>query len=154
VTVHVAGAVGRPGVVTLRSGSRAVDAVDAAGGLATGADADRVNLAAPLVDGERLLIPLVGQPAPVEVLPQLPGTGSGSTAPGSGPSRAGGPVDINTATVADLDALPGIGPATAQAIVAHRDEQGPFASVDELLDVRGIGDAKLATLRDLVVVGR
>lgn len=157
VTVHVAGAVVRPGVVSLRSGSRAVDAVQAAGGLVFGADADRVNLAAPLIDGERLVVPLRGQPVPAEVQPQVPraedaGTGSGSGGVGDR-DAASGVLDINVASVEELDSLPGIGPATAQAIVAHRDEQGPFAAVDDLLDVRGIGEAKLAVLRDLVTVG-
>lgn len=152
ITVHVAGAVVRPGVVTLPEGGRAVDAVAAAGGLAPGADPDRVNLAAPLVDGVRLTIPLVGQPVPVEVVPQGPGN-SGQGGTGSSGAAPAGPVDLNTADAGQLDALPGIGPSTAAAIIAHRDENGPFASVDALLDVRGIGEAKLEALRDLVVVG-
>lgn len=158
VVIHVAGAVNHPGVVTLPGGARAVDAVDAAGGLAPGADPDRVNLAAPLVDGSRLVVPLVGQPAPVAVIadqPSSPGgaaAGSGSVA--AAPSGAsGGPVDINTADATALDALPGIGPTTAAAILSHRDENGRFTSVDELLDVRGIGQAKFDALRDLVVAG-
>jgi competence protein ComEA len=132
-----------------------VDAVDAAGGLAPGADPDRVNLAAPVVDGSRLAIPLVGQAAPAELAPQLP---AGSGAPGSGtvdgaPASPGTPVDLNTADAQQLDSLPGVGPSTAEAIIAHRDEHGPFRSVEELLDVRGIGEAKLDALRDLVTAG-
>ena len=152
VTVHVAGAVQHPGVVTLPAGSRAVDAVDAAGGLAPGADADRVNLAAPLADGTRLAVPLVGQPIPTEVaVPSATPAGSGS-----GPTAAtpGTPVDLNTADVTQLDTLPGVGPATAAAIVAHREEHGPFSTVDGLLDVRGIGEGRLDAVRDLVTVGR
>ena len=152
VTVHVAGAVQHPGVVTLPAGSRAVDAVDAAGGLAPGADADRVNLAAPLTDGTRLAVPLVGQPIPTEVaVPSATPAGSGS-----GPTAAtpGTPVDLNTADVTQLDTLPGVGPATAAAIVAHREEHGPFSTVDGLLDVRGIGEGRLDAVRDLVTVGR
>jgi len=152
VTVHVAGAVQHPGVVTLPAGSRAVDAVDAAGGLAPGADADRVNLAAPLTDGTRLAVPLVGQPIPTEVaVPSATPAGSGS-----GPTAAtpGAPVDLNTADVTQLDTLPGVGPATAAAIVAHREEHGPFSTVDGLLDVRGIGEGRLDAVRDLVTVGR
>lgn len=152
VTVHVAGAVQHPGVVTLPAGSRAVDAVDAAGGLAPGADADRVNLAAPLADGTRLAVPLVGQPIPTEVaVPSATPAGSGS-----GPTAAtpGAPVDLNTADVTQLDTLPGVGPATAAAIVAHREEHGPFSTVDGLLDVRGIGEGRLDAVRDLVTVGR
>ncbi len=156
VVVHVAGAVMRPGVVTLPAGSRAVDAVDAAGGLAPGADPDRVNLAAPLVDGARLVVPLVGQPVPAEVAAEprssIGGPGGGA-APSGTSASSGAPVDLNTADAAMLDSLPGVGPATAAAIIAHRDERGRFESVDELLDVRGIGEAKLDALRDLVVAG-
>lgn len=158
VTIHVAGAVLHPGVVTLASGSRAVDAIDAAGGLAPGADADRINLAAQIVDGSRLVVPLIGQPVPAEVVPQRPagssGGGVGSAAASGAPGAAAtAPVDVNSADVGQLDALPGIGPSTAAAIVAYREQHGPFSSVDGLLDVRGIGDAKLDGLRDLVSVG-
>ena len=115
-------------------------------------DADRVNLAAPLADGTRLAVPLVGQPIPTEVaVPSATPAGSGS-----GPTAAtpGAPVDLNTADVTQLDTLPGVGPATAAAIVAHREEHGPFSTVDGLLDVRGIGEGRLDAVRDLVTVGR
>lgn len=150
VTVHVAGAVSRPGVVSLPSGSRAVDAVAAAGGLAAGADPDRMNLAAPLLDGERLVVPVVGQPVPQEVPPLLPGGGGVA---GSVGSVAAAKIDLNTATAEQLDTLPGVGPSTAAAIVAHRNQKGPFRTVEGLLDVRGIGDAKFDALRDLVTAG-
>jgi competence protein ComEA len=140
VVVHLSGAVARPGVLHLPVGTRVVDAVDAAGGLALDADADRVNLAAPLVDGGRVHVPRVG-----EVAPTVDDGAAGVTS-------APGPIDINTATAAELEELPGIGPATASAIVEHRERHGPFASVDSLGDVSGIGDAKLAQLRDLVRV--
>lgn len=146
VVVHVAGAVAHPGVVSLPAGSRANDAVAAAGGLVAGADADRINLAAPLVDGERLAVPLIGQPAPAV----LPGPTSGGS--GTDPMPSAGPVDLNTSSAQQLDTLPGVGPSTAAAIVAYRDEHGPFRSVEGLLDVRGIGDAKLDALRGLVSV--
>lgn len=142
ITVHVAGAVRAPGVYTLRAGARVVDAVDAAGGLAIDADADRINLAALLSDGERVFIPRVGQDDPLPVSPTVP---SGGTAPS-------GPLNLNVATAAELESLPGIGPTTAASIVAYRDLHGPFVSVDDLTNVTGIGPSKLEALRGLVTV--
>lgn len=152
VVVHVAGAVARPGVYTLASGSRVVDAVTAAGGAVRGADLAAVNLAIVLVDTEQVYIPLLSREGSrALVAPRLrPGsTGGAGGGGGSGPTAK---VDLNSATAEQLDALPGVGPATAAAIVDHRTRHGPFASVDALLDVPGIGDAKLAALRDLVTV--
>lgn len=144
VVVHVAGAVARPGVYELAAGARVVDAVEAAGGLTSGADGTRLNLAAPLSDGERVYVPAVGEVPPPAVGPAGSGGGSGAA--------SAGPVDLNRADEAALDALPGVGPATAAAIVEHRSRIGRFTSVDQLLDVRGIGEAKLEALRDLVTV--
>ena len=141
LVVHVAGAVAAPGVYELAGGARTADAVVAAGGATPGSDVDALNLAAPLRDGERVYVPVEG-----EVPPPLPVV----AAPGSSVPR--GPVDLNRATAAELDALPGIGPATAQAIVDHRESNGPFASIDDLEQVRGIGPAKLATIRPLVTL--
>lgn len=159
--VHIAGGVAAPGVVELSAGSRVVDAVRAAGGLLPSADADRVNLAAPLHDGLRIVVPLIGHDVPAEVPLMQPGNGS-STAPSSAATPAGntahgqssgtGPININTASVTELDTLPGVGPATAAIIVSHRDQHGPFPNVDSLLEVRGIGQAKLDSIRDLVTV--
>lgn len=144
LVVQAAGAVARPGVYRLADGARVSDLVDAAGGPAADADLDRVALAAKLVDGQRVAVPRRGEPAvPAEA------TG-GPAAPGA--TVADGPVDLNLATVVDLDRLPGVGPATAAAIVAYRERQGAFRSVDELTDVPGIGPSKLAALRDLVTV--
>lgn len=155
LVVHVAGAVAAPGVVRLPAGSRVVDAVAAAGGMRPDAEPDRVNLAAPLTDGQRVVVPVLGQPDPVEVAP--PAGPSGPTTPGGPASGAAAPVsapiDLNSATAEQLDSLPGVGPATAAAIIDHRSAQGPFRSVDDLIDVRGIGEAKLEGLRDLVTVG-
>ena len=136
--VHVAGAVAVPGVYTLSAGSRVIDAVNAAGGLAVDADSDAINLAAVLSDGQRIYVPTVGEVVPPSV------SADGTVAPG--------PVDLNRATVDELETLPGVGPATAAAIVAYRDSHGPFASVDALADVSGIGPAKLAAIRELVTV--
>lgn len=142
VVVHVAGAVNAPGVYALAPGARAGDAVALAGGAAAGADVDALNLAASLRDGERVYVPVVGEAVPPPVdLPDAPGV-----------SVAPGPVDLNRATVTELDALPGVGPATAHAIVSHRDANGPFASVDDLEQVRGIGPAKLEAIRPLVTL--
>lgn len=154
VVVHVAGAVASPGVVELPSGSRVVDAVRAAGGLRPDADPDRVNLAAEIADGQRVVIPALGQEVPPEVVPSGTATGRPpADGPSDGEAGPGGLVDLNVATAEELDRLPGVGPATAAAIISHRERDGPFTSVDGLLDVRGIGEAKLEALRDLVTVG-
>jgi len=144
IAVHVVGAVQQPGVYYLAAGSRGDDAVRLAGGATAQADMRRINLAAVLVDGQQLLIPRIGERIPNNSVP--------NTVPNA--PRNGMPtlIDINQATVADLDRLPGVGPSTAQAIVDHRTRNGPFASVDDLLAVRGIGPAKLAELRALVRV--
>jgi competence protein ComEA len=144
VVVHVAGAVARPGVVELTAGSRVIDAVEAAGGGLPDADLDRLNLAAKVVDGERVLVQRVGEPP--ESAPAVTGT------PATGPGATAGPVNLNTATVEQLDTLPGIGPTLAAAIIAERDRRGGFRNVNELRDVRGIGEKRFADLRDLVAV--
>lgn len=144
VVVHVAGAVLRPGLIIGEPGWRMNDAVLAAGGPAADADLDRVNLAAPLVDGERLFIPEVGEEAPEVVT---------SADSDSGTSERVA-VDVNTADRTELESLPGIGPVTASAIVDHRSTHGAFATVDNLVAVRGIGAATVDQLRDHVRVGR
>lgn len=166
LVVQAAGAIADPGVYDLPVGARVDDLVEAAGGFTDRADIDRVNLAAPVGDGERVWIPAVGEEDVPDV---VAGTGGGSSASGGaaaggggsggGPSGGGGgatppssPVDLNSATAEQLDGLPGVGPATASAILAYRDEHGRFGSVEELLEVRGIGDAKLEQLRPLVRV--
>ncbi|MGH3496669.1 MAG: helix-hairpin-helix domain-containing protein [Nocardioidaceae bacterium] len=141
VVVDVAGKVRRPGIVTLPSGSRVVDALKAAGGARRGVDLTLLNLARPLVDGEQIL---VGLP-PVAAAPS---DGHGGTPSGS----AGSVVNLNTATAEQLDTLPGVGPVTAGKIIDWRAANGAFTSVDELLEVDGIGDATLADLRPLVTV--
>jgi competence protein ComEA len=139
LVIHVAGAVQQPGVYALGPGSRVLDAIDAAGGALSEADLDQLNLAAELRDGVQVRIPLVG-----EILTSAPGFDSAET---------GGPVDINRSNARQLETLPGIGPATAAAIVAYRDDNGAFSSIDGLLSVPGIGPAKLEGLSERAVVG-
>lgn len=141
VTVHVAGAVNVPGVYELPVGSRVEDAVSSAGGPTADAEPGRVNLAAPLVDGSQVYLPTEG-----EVGVPL-ASGSFAVSVSSDPA---GPVDVNRATAAQLETLPGVGPATAAAIVTERDRNGPFVSLAELDRVPGIGPAKLAALEGLV----
>ena len=141
VVVHVAGAVVAPGVYELAAGSRVADGLDAAGGAASDAVLDAVNLAAPLVDGAQVYVPHTGE-----------ASGPATAAPTGGVPTPTNPIDINAATEEELESLPGIGPVTAGAIVRHREESGPFASVDGLMDVPGIGPARLASLQGLIRV--
>ncbi len=145
VLVHVAGAVAHPGVVRVRAGARVVDAIQAAGGGVPGSDLDRLNLAAKVVDGQRIAVALVGAPAPVEA-------GASGSPGGGAPATPGNPVDLNTATESQLEELPGIGPSLAAAIIAEREKRGGFKAVGELQDVRGIGEMRFAEIKDLVSV--
>jgi competence protein ComEA len=140
LAVHVAGHVRHPGLVRLPAGSRVNDAIRAAGGVTSGADLDAVNLARKLADGEQVLIPGPGDPPP----PLPPGATSAPGAPA-------GLLDLNTATVDQLDTLPGVGEVTAGRIVAYRSAH-PFTTVDELLEVPGIGQRRFDQLKDLVTV--
>jgi competence protein ComEA len=148
VVVHVAGQVASPGVYALPTGGRVADAVLAAGGASAEADVEQLNLAARVSDGERIYVPRKGEAAP----PAAGGGGSGAPAAGAGASAPAGPVDLNTATAEQLEALPGVGPATSKAILTYRTSHGRFRSVTELLEVPGIGPAKLEALRPLVRV--
>jgi competence protein ComEA len=148
LVIHVAGAVNASGVYDLPAGARVADAVAAAGGAAGDADLDGLNLAATMTDGQRVYVPRVGEVDPALV--PNGATPSGSTAAAT--SEPAFPLDLNGATAEQLEHLPGVGPATAAAIVGDRDVNGPFASVDDLDRVAGIGPAKLAALRDLVTV--
>jgi competence protein ComEA len=139
LVVDVAGAVRRPGLYHLRSGSRIDDAIAAAGGSTAKAQLDAVNLAAPVADGEQVVVPGRGVGAAAV---------SSSPAAGSSPSP---PLDLNTATLAQLEALPGVGPVTAQKILDYRQAHGPFHSVAELEGVPGIGPAHMAQLKGLVI---
>lgn len=151
--VDVVGAVRRPGVVSLPGAARVVDAVTAAGGALANADLDRINLAAHLVDGMRIAVPRRGAPADPAAPTNDPGAPAGGGASGpSGTPTASAPLDLNTATEAQLEALPGIGPSLAQAILQEREREGGFKTVDDLRRVRGIGDVRFAQLKELVTV--
>ena len=133
LTVHVAGAVANPGLIELPVGSRVADAVAAGGGVSAGADLAALNLAQPLIEGQQVVVPWEGEP-------------------GSIADDAGARVRLNDADASALESLPGVGPVLAASIVSHREAHGPFAAVEDLLLVPGIGESKLATLRDRVVV--
>jgi competence protein ComEA len=146
LVVAVSGKVRRPGVVTVPAGARVIDVLKAAGGPLPGADLGMLNLARKVADGELVAV-------------GVPASAAGGPAATVGPPPAGaaaggadGPLDLNTATLAELDTLPGVGPVLAQRILDWRTEHGRFAAVDQLSDVPGIGDARLAQLRDLVRV--
>jgi competence protein ComEA len=136
VVVDVVGAVRRPGLVRLREGARVADAIAHAGGLERGAERSGVNFAAPVADGQQVLVPRHGAVV----------AGAGSA--GSGTA---GPVSLSAATAEQLDALPGVGPVTAEKIVAYRQQHGSFRSVDELDAISGIGPSRIEELRGLVV---
>lgn len=144
LVVDVVGKVHRPGVYRLAPGSRVEDAVTAAGGVLAGVDPVSVNLARKLTDGEQVVIGQ--QPAPAPAAPASAGSTAGS-------ARPAGPVDLNSATAAELDGLPGVGPVLAQRIVDWRTQHGRFDSVDQLRKVSGIGDAKFNDLKALVTAG-
>jgi competence protein ComEA len=135
LVVHVVGAVRRPGLYDFPQGARVADAVTHAGGATRRADLTLINLAAPLADGQQIVVPRRGTAT------------AGAAATGAAPA---GPVHLNTATLEQLDALPGVGPVTAQKILDYRQKHGAFSSVDDLDAVSGIGPARLDTLRDLV----
>ncbi|HSG78691.1 MAG TPA: helix-hairpin-helix domain-containing protein [Acidimicrobiia bacterium] len=133
ITVHVSGAVRRPGLIEIVPEARVADAVAAAGGATPDADLSSLNLAGPVVDGARVVVPA-----------------RGSTA--ARPAGGEGPIRVNQATAEELERIPGVGPVLAERIVAHREAHGPFSVVEDLLDVPGIGEGKLAAIRDDVAV--
>jgi competence protein ComEA len=143
LVVHVVGAVRRPGLYRLRDRARIADAVRRAGGATRGANLAGLNLAAPLVDGIQIFVPGM-EAAATPGATEVPGAATGSSSSGALA------VSLSSATVEDLDELPGIGPITAQKIVDYRTEHGPFASVEDLDSVPGIGPTRIEQLRDLV----
>lgn len=143
LTVHVAGAVSKPGLYRLKEGARVADALQEAGGATQEGMVDDLNLAARVKDGEKVFVPSRQQQEPAEA------TGDGKQ---GAASQGGGLVHINTAGADELEKLPGVGPSLAQSIIDYRKRNGPFSSVEELDNVSGIGPAKLGSLRDLVTL--
>jgi len=158
VVVSVVGLVHKPGLVTLAPGARIADALTAAGGPLDGADLIGLNMARRVTDGEQIIVGIVAAPGQAAAMGSSISSPPATAAPTDNPSATGndsapgGLVDLNSATVEELDKLPGVGPVTAAAIVAWRDANGRFTSVDQLGDVDGIGPARLEKLRDLVRV--
>jgi competence protein ComEA len=177
ILIHVVGAVRHPGLYHLASNARLADALHAAGGPKRGADLEAVNLASRVQDGEQIRVPTLAEravlrparpaaraahptpatrpPRPTRTTARYPLSASATTpaaATAHATSEASGPVNINTAGAEELDSLPGVGPATAAAILEFRREHGPFQRVEDLLEVRGIGEKKLAAMRDRVVI--
>jgi competence protein ComEA len=138
ISVHVSGWVVSPGVVDVPEGAIVADAITAAGGARSGAGLDAINLASPVSAGDQVVVPGPGGPTP---------TGSGSS-----PASNNGLLALNRADATQLQDLPGVGPVLAERIVAYREDNGPFQTVEDLLEVPGIGEAKLAAIRDLVMV--
>jgi len=152
IEVHVIGAVPRPGLYKFAMGARVQDAVDAAGGLLTGANEDAINLAALLEDGQQLDIPYKTGSEPADLgtgSNDLPSTDSG---PATSTSSNTELININTATLEELDSLPGIGPTTAQKIIDYRTANGPFSTIEDIANVSGIGPATFEEIKNLITV--
>lgn len=149
--VHVAGSVMRPGLYEVAAGGRVGDAVAVAGGPIGDACVDAVNLARPLADGERIYVPTSEEVAAGGGLAELAPAGGAGDA-GSGGAGGSGLIDLNLASEAELQTLPGVGPATATKIVADRESNGPFTSPEDLMRVSGIAEKKYEALRDLITV--
>jgi competence protein ComEA len=157
IEVHVVGAVVRPGLYSLPEGSRIQDAIDAAGGLLSQTDANSINLAAKVEDGQQLQIGSgagLAVPAPGGTpKPGSPFTVIATSTPQGGSNPSGDLIDINTASLAELQSLPGIGPTTAQNIINYRNQHGPFQQIEDIMNVPGIGPTTFDAIQDLITVG-
>lgn len=151
--VYVSGAVKHPAVYELPPGSIIDDAVRAAGGFAADADPAAVNLAQPAADGMQIHVPLLAEAIATPPPISLPPGADPTTAVRMGGITVGGLININAATQADLEMLPGIGPTMAANIIAHREANGPFATIEAIMDVPGIGDGKFEAMKALITVG-
>jgi competence protein ComEA len=157
IVVHVIGAVPRPGLYEFIEGARVQDAIDAAGGLLTSANVESINLAALLEDGQQLNIPYKSGSEPVETeteteAVELPTSEANSSSNNSDENADVDLVNINTATLEELDSLPGIGPTIAQRIIDYREENGPFNTIEDIMNVSGIGPATFDDIKDLITV--
>lgn len=153
--VHVTGAVMHSGVVTLPPDARVADAISAAGGILASAAPDALNLARRIADGEQIVVPTLDEVASASAAGAVASADAGSVDrafPGPASSPTESTVNINAASVEELDALPGVGPATAQRIIDDRESNGPFATPEDLMRVRGIGPKKFEEMRDAIVV--
>ena len=148
VYVDVDGAVASPGVYRLQDGARVSQAIDAAGGLTAEADVTGLNRASKVTDGQKIYVPTVGE----QQAALAAGGAEGGAAAASGTGASSGLVNINTASAAELQTLSGIGPSMAQSIIDERTQNGAFASVDDLMRVSGIGEKKLAKIKDCICV--
>lgn len=151
VTVYISGAVKTEGVVTMSSEDRLSDAIKVMGGIVEGADMNAINLAEKLVDGKHYVIPKQGEQIPVDVNAGGSTSGAAQTA-GENAQGQGGLVNINTATLEQLDTLPGVGEATANKIITYREENGGFKSIEDLKNVKGIGDKKFEDMKSSICV--
>ena len=154
IAVHVVGAVPRPGLYVFPEGARVQDAVDAAGGLLADANDTALNLAAPLEDGQQLDVPYNNGTEPDQTAStvDLPGAEEEAQDESSSENSDAELVNLNTATLEELDSLPGIGPTTAQKILDYREANGPFSTIEEIMDVSGIGPSTFEGLKDLITV--
>ena len=143
ITVYVTGAINKPGVVTVREGARTADAVKACGGLLPTADGEKVNMAQVLKDGQQVRVP--EKQAGSSALPANTGKASSAVK-----TKADGPININTASAEELDALPGIGPAMAKRIIEYRETEGAFTAIEDIKKVKGIGEAKFEKMKDKI----
>ena len=150
LAVHIIGAVPRPGLYEFPEGARVQDAIDAAGGILTEANVDALNLAAPLEDGQQLEIPYQagGEPTNNTSTFELPS--SATETPTTDTSNTEDLININTASLEELDALPGIGPTTAQKIIDYREENGPFSTIEDIMNVSGIGPSTFEDIQNLI----